>query len=140
MGAFAEAFVAYAQPLLDVAGGSDEKVDKALKVTQLCYNLALLPEGARDQELRTLQPSLNLSDEEFEEFRRAVFLPMMRRHQEMFPQLHGRGPIAPYNTPSPQGRPRAAARGETYPGTEPYAPCPCNSRRKYKFCCRSKSH
>ncbi|WP_083842894.1 SEC-C metal-binding domain-containing protein [Schlesneria paludicola] len=29
-------------------------------------------------------------------------------------------------------------RVETYPGTEPYAPCPCQSGRKYKFCCNSR--
>jgi hypothetical protein len=36
------------------------------------------------------------------------------------------------------GRPSGAVSKEPYPGTEPYAPCPCNSGRKYKFCCRAK--
>lgn len=59
---------------------------------------------------------------------------------EMFPQLHGRIPAGPPSSPSLLGRPRAAIRGETYPGTEPYAPCPFKSGRKYKFCCRLKSN
>ncbi|MCY2967008.1 MAG: SEC-C metal-binding domain-containing protein [Planctomycetota bacterium] len=32
--------------------------------------------------------------------------------------------------------PKKVASTEKYPGTAPYAPCPCNSGKKYKFCCK----
>ena len=48
MGAIAERFVAYAQPLLDQTDGSEEQLNKALTISQLCFNLALLPEDQRE--------------------------------------------------------------------------------------------
>lgn len=69
-----------------------------------------------------------MEPEEFADFRRSVLLPMLRRHEEMFPALH---------RCSHEGSAEMAPK-ERYAGTEPYAPCPCNSGRKYKFCCRGK--
>lgn len=141
MGAIADAFVAYAQPLLDQTDGSQEQLSKAFTIGQLCYNLALLPEGGRDQALREMRSSLEMDDEQLDEFRRSVVLPMIRRHEEMFPRMHGRGSasfsqVGPSPTgPSVGASQTKAARSEAYPGTGPYAPCPCNSGRKYKFCC-----
>ena len=40
MGAIAEGFVAYAQPLLDQTDGSEEQLNKAFAISQLCFNLA----------------------------------------------------------------------------------------------------
>ncbi len=51
MGAIAEAIVAYAQPLLDETDGSVEQLNKAFSISQLCYNLALLPQDSRDESL-----------------------------------------------------------------------------------------
>ena len=138
MGAIAEAIVAYAQPLLDQTDGSLEQLNKAMTFSQLCWNLALLPEDGRDQMLSEMRPSLQMDEDEFNEFRRSIIDPMIRRHQEMFPLMHRRRSTAA--SPggfSPHGQSRAAA-GEGYPGTDAYAPCPCNSGRKYKFCCRRK--
>ena len=141
MGALAEAFVAYAQPLLDQTDGSEEQLNKAFSLSQLCYNLALLPEHGREQSIREMRSSLTMDDDEFDEFRRSVILPMIRRHQEMFPQMHRRAstrfsPVEPSPTDhSFWARPTTRARSKAYPGTDPYAPCPCNSGRKYKFCC-----
>ena len=138
MGAIAEGIVAYAQPLLDQTDGSAEQLNKALAISQLCWNLALLPENERDQMLSEMRPSLQMDEDQFDEFRRAIIDPMIRRHQEMFPLMHGRvSTAASPSGPPPPAHSRAAA-GETYPGTEPYAPCPCKSGRKYKFCCRRK--
>ena len=50
MGAIAEGIVAYAQPLLDQTDGSEEQLNKAFTISQLCYNLALLPEDSRDHD------------------------------------------------------------------------------------------
>jgi hypothetical protein len=150
MGAIAQAVVAYAQPLIDQTDGSLEQMNKAMQISQICWNLALVPEDGRDQMLSEMRPSLNMDEDEFAEFRRSIIDPMVRRHHEMFPGLHRRGstaaspsgpsPRAPSSSPSspsPQAPSRAAA-GEGYPGTEPYAPCPCQSGRKYKFCCKKK--
>ena len=41
MGAIAEAFAAFAQPLIDKTDGSLEQVQNAFTLSQLCYNLAL---------------------------------------------------------------------------------------------------
>ena len=141
MGAIANAFVAYAQPLLDGTDGSEEALNKALSISQFCYNLALLPQDDREQSLREMRSSLAMDDDQFDDFRRSVILPMIRRHQEMFPQMHLRAstrfsPVAPPPTShSNWARPTTRARSKAYPGTDPYAPCPCNSGRKYKFCC-----
>jgi len=137
MGTIAEAIAAYAQPLLDQTDGSQEQVQKALTISQLCWNLALLPEDEQEQMLSEMQPNLKMRDDEFDAFRRSIVVPMIRRHQEMFPQMHRRGLTDPSQSgPSHRAHPRVAAAGEKYPGTDPYAPCPCNSGRKYKFCCR----
>jgi uncharacterized protein YecA (UPF0149 family) len=144
MGAIAEAFAAYAQPLLDQTDGSVEQLNKAFAISQLCYNLALSPEESRDQMLSEMRLSLEMDDEEFDDFRRSVVLPMIQRHQEMFPQIHRRGSTDFSQTgpspsgPSPQVRPRMTVPAEAYAGTDRYAPCPCNSGRKYKFCCGKK--
>ncbi len=138
MGAIAEAFVAYAQPLLDETDGSQEQLSKAFALSQLCYNLALFPED-RDQTLSKIQASLNMDDDEFDDFRRSIVDPMIRRHQEMFPLMHRR--VATdllQSSPSPRAQSGTPTSGEKYPGTDRYAPCPCDSGEKYKFCCGKK--
>ena len=143
MGAIAEAFAAYAQPLLDETDGSIEQLNKAFSISQLCYNLALLPQDSREQTLSDMRQSLGMDDEEFDDFRRCVVLPMIRRHQEMFPLMHSRAStgFSP-NRPAPSrlspNGPSRKVSAEAYPGTDRYAPCPCNSGRKYKFCCGKK--
>lgn len=140
MGAIAEGIVAYAQPLLDQTDGSVEQMNKALTISQCCWNLSLLSEDGRNQMLSELRQSFNMDEKQFEEFRRSIIDPMIRRHLEMFPLMHRRGSTTNWpSEPSPQARTRATA-GEAYPGTEPYALCPCKSGRKYKFCCRRKGH
>jgi SEC-C motif len=140
MGAIAEGIVAYAQPLLDQTDGSVEQLNKAMTISQLCWNLALLSEEGRDRMLSEIRPSLDMDEEQFGEFRRSIIDPMIRRHREMFPLMHRLGSTtACPSDPSPLAHSRTTA-GEAYPGTEPYALCPCKSGRKYKFCCRRKGH
>jgi uncharacterized protein YecA (UPF0149 family) len=139
MGAMAEALTAYAQPLLDETDGSLEQMNKAFSISTLCYNLALLPEDERDKMLSEMRSTLEMDDEEFDVFRRSVIDPMIRRHQAMFPQMHRRVATDLFQSnPSPRAQPRVAAATEKYPGTDRYAPCPCNSGEKYKFCCGAK--
>ncbi len=140
MGVIAEAFVAYAQPLLDQTDGSEGALNKALSISQLCYNLALMPEESRDQTLSKMRTSLQMDHAEFDEFQRSIVLPMIQRHQEMFPIMHRRGSTKSLpREPSMGSLPSLAAPAKEYPGTTArYAPCPCNSGRKYKFCCGKK--
>jgi SEC-C motif len=139
MGAIAEAFVAYAKPLLDQTDGSEEQLNKAFAISQLCYNLALLPDDSRSAALAEMRPTLGMDDEEFEDFRRSVVFPMIQRHQEMFPLMHRRfSPDRSQSGPSLGAPPKKAAPGDRYPGTDRYAPCPCGSGEKYKFCCGKK--
>ena len=135
MGAIAEAIVAYAQPLIDQTDGSIEQMEKAFAVSQLCYNLALLPDDKQEESISELRPNLDMDDQEFAEFRSSVIDPMIRRHQEMFPRMNRRGSAGNSQSgPSSWSQPKTATH-EKYPGTDRYAPCPCNRGRKYKFCC-----
>jgi hypothetical protein len=139
MGALAEGLVAYAQPLLDQTDGSVEEMNKAFSISTLCYNLALLPEDQRKTTLSEMRSDLKMDDDEFDAFRRSIIDPMIRRHEEMFPLMHRRVATAlSQSGPSPRVQQRTAAAGEKYPGTDRYAPCPCNSGEKYKFCCGAK--
>ncbi len=139
MGAIAEGFAAYAQPLLDQTDGSLEQLNKAFAISQLCFNLALLPVDKRETSLSETRGTLNMDDEEFDAFRRSIVVPMIQRHEEMFPLMHRRGSITPaQSAPSLRAHTKKAAPGERYPGTGPYARCPCNSGEKYKFCCGAR--
>ena len=138
MGAIAEGIVAYARPLLDATDGSLEQMNKALAISQVCWNLAILPKGDQEEMLNKLRPSLEMDADEFEEFRQSLLVPMIQRHEEMFPRLQQRRTDSSQNDLWSQERERSAARTEKYPGTDRYAPCPCNSGRKYKFCCGAK--
>jgi len=139
MGAIAEGLVAFAQPLLDQTDGSLEQLNKAFAMGQFCFNLALLPEDQREKVLGESRLKLEMDEQEFDAFRRAIVVPMIRRHQEMFPLMHRR--ISTHRSQrgsSLSATPRMAQRAETSPGTDRYAPCPCNSGEKYKFCCGAK--
>lgn len=140
MGAIAEAIVNYAQPLIDQTDGSVEQLNKALAVSQLCYNLALLPEDEQKESLNDLRSDVDMDDEEFALFRRSIIDPMIRRHRELFPRLHRERSTDRFQSGASQSSPSSRMHSgtttpEKYPGTDRYAPCPCNSGRKYKFCC-----
>src|SRR5438552_2037128 len=95
MGAIADAIMAYAQPLIDETDGSIEELNKALAISQACWNLSLLPEENRRSAVDGLRDCFPMSDAEFEDFERTVILPMICRHEEMFPRLHGRESLEP---------------------------------------------
>jgi hypothetical protein len=140
MGAMAEAFTAFAQPLLKQTDGSQEQLERALAISSLCYNLALAPEDSRNEMLGDIRSTLAMDDEEFDDFQRSIVVPMIRRHEAMFPLMHRRVPADLLQTdPSPRAQTRSAAHAETHPVIDRYAPCPCNSGEKYKFCCGRKS-
>lgn len=117
--------MAYAQPLVDQTDGSTEQVSHALEIATLCWNLAVLPEKAREDCLAEAGPALEMDAAEFEDFLQTIVLPMIRRQHQMFPGMKGL-------TSQHRAQP---GREEKYPGTGRNAPCPCNSGKKYKRCC-----
>ncbi len=137
MGAIAEAMSRFAQPLIDATDGSPEDLQRALSLSQLCWNMALMPEGSREQFLAEMQPTLKMDDEEFQAFKRDVVMLMIGRHQEMFPGLHQRGAPARPQALGEQPVPRNAQRrpAKKYAGTGRNERCPCGSGKKYKVCC-----
>lgn len=139
MGALAEAIVAYAQPLLDQTDGSIEQMNKAMTLGQCCYNLALLSEDGREEVLRGLRTDFEMGEAEFDEFRRSIIDPMIRRHEQMFPRLHNRGSAGLWGADFPplesSEPPVAKAPAKAPASPDRYAPCPCGSGEKYKFCC-----
>lgn len=136
MGAIADAIVAYAQPLIDETDGSMEQINKALSISQACWNLSLVPNEKRQSAMKSLGEALSLGDAEFQDFQRSTLEPMIRRHEEMFPKLHRSESMEP-----PHWEPKVTLLPSAkFPNEKPaqpgrYDPCPCNSGRKYKFCC-----
>ena len=143
MGAMADALVAYARPLIDATDGSPEQIERAFMLSSLCYNLALVPEDGRQPLRDKMKNSLKMDDEEFEVFQQSIITPMIQRHQTMFATTR-----RPAKTRSPgssdvigpwsRTRPTLEINAEANPKTDRYAPCPCNSGRKVKFCCGKK--
>ena len=96
MGPFSEenpvsgsALMQYAEPLMERTDGSIEQTQKALNLAMLCWNLALFPESRSEVE-QEMMKSLGETSEWFDRFRQEVIEPMIRRHREMFPEMHRR--------------------------------------------------
>ena len=79
-----------------------------------------------------------MDDGEFDAFRHSIVVPMIQRHQEMFPLMHRRVSTGPSQGGPSLPAPRERRRRRSVSGTDRYAPCPCNSGQKYKFCCGEK--
>ncbi|MGB5834152.1 MAG: SEC-C metal-binding domain-containing protein, partial [Thiohalocapsa sp.] len=101
------------------------------------WNLAVMPEDSREQSLNDMQPTLNMDDEEFQEFKHDVVMPMIRRHEDMFPQMQQRrAPDRPHFLGEQAMLPNAQRRpAKKYAGTGRNERCPCGSGKKYKVCC-----
>jgi hypothetical protein len=139
MGAIADALAAYAQPLLEQTDGSAEDLQRAFSLSTFCFNLALAPEDRRAAVLDEMRTELGLDDVEFDEFRQSLIVPMIRRHEDMFPQMHRRASADPRQSAfPPAGHARTAAAARPHVGIDRYAPCPCKSGKKFKFCCGAK--
>jgi uncharacterized protein YecA (UPF0149 family) len=137
MGAIADAMLRYAQPLLDATDGSPEQIQKALTLSEMCWNLAISPKDTREEFLVSMQPALRMDDDEFAEFRRTVATPMIRRHQEMFPGLQRQEGTNPAERVPGLAAPWPPIRRSVkkYAGTGRNERCPCGSGKKYKVCC-----
>ena len=133
MGAIAEFFVAYAQPLLDITDGSFEQTEKAFGLAQVCFNLAQLPLDEREEFIQRMQSDMGLDDAEFADFRQGLIDPMMARHDRAA-SLANLAVETTYRNRigSDHQSPRPKVT------VDRYAPCPCQSGKKYKFCCGAK--
>jgi hypothetical protein len=136
MGGFADAMVAYVQPLMDATDGNPEQVQRAFMLGQFCWNYAVLPENMREQFLQSMRGAFNMDDEGYEDLQKTVLEPMLQRHCEMFPEMHGNNAMAPQARKPPR-RQQAPVRAQAAqkPRVARNAPCPCNSGKKYKRCC-----
>jgi hypothetical protein len=132
VGAIAESIVAYARPLFDETDGSLETMNRAMAIAQMCWNLALMPENQRETAIDGMKSASKMSDEDFAEFREHVIVPMINRHCEMFPGMHGRSKP----TSNPLGIMPSPTNSHQRTGRN--APCPCGSGRKYKVCCGAR--
>lgn len=132
MGSVAEAMSRFAQPLVDATDGSTEQLQRALTLSQVCWNLALMPEEQRGEFLAKLQPALQTGDDELQEFHRTVVTPMIQRHQEMFLGMYRpASKMSPIEQTSPPGQ-RIVKK---YAGTGRNERRPCGTGKKYKLCC-----
>jgi uncharacterized protein YecA (UPF0149 family) len=125
MGIMAESMITYVQPLLDETDGSQEQMQNALSIAQMCWNLALLPEKEQRDSLAKMQAVLKMDADEFADFCESIIMPMIRRHREMFPNMSR---TASETTLS-------STLKDKYPGTGRNELCPCKSGKKYKRCC-----
>jgi hypothetical protein len=133
VGAIADFFVAYAQPLLDITDGSHEEMQQALGLAQVCYNLSLLPRDEREKFILRMQDDLGMDDAEFAEFRRGLIDPMVERnHRATANALVSMS--ANHRSGVEDDRPAPRLKSTV----NRYAPCPCQSGKKYKFCCGAK--
>ncbi len=137
MGNLAEAMADFVQPLIEATDGSPEELQKAYSLGQLCWNVARTPKDLRDEFLTSVQPSLNMDESEFQDFKENVVMPMIHRHEEMFPAARRNGVATLPNGVPNQNIPNAASRlpNKKFPGTGRNERCPCGSGKKYKFCC-----
>lgn len=137
MGAMAEAMVAYAQPLIDQTDGSHAQMNKALVLSSLCYNIGIIPESERPARIRDMQASLGMDANEFKDFCNSIVYPMLERFDEMFPNMNrGLIPSVSLAESSNRSRPMTVERPKKSAEPLPYAACPCNSGKKFKFCCK----
>lgn len=133
MGAIADFFVAYAQPLLDCSDGSLEDTRKAFGLAQVCMSLAQLPLAEREKFIERMQDDMDMDDEEFAEFRSGLLEPMINRYVSAAAsaRVFGNYGYTEHSGPDRES-PRLKATADRY------APCTCQSGKKYKFCCGAK--
>jgi preprotein translocase subunit SecA len=131
MGAIADAIAAYAEPLLKDSSGTPEGIQFAFAMAQLCWNLAVAPEEEWDEILNFMKKELKLEDAEFEECKRDIFFPMVKRHKEMFPNLHDKN--SGHDVRNFLSDERFMSNQKQRVGRN--SPCPCRSGKKFKQCC-----
>lgn len=127
MRGMADSMALYVQPLLEDSDHSQEQIQKAYSIGQICWNLALLPKDAREKSIGTMQSTMGMDQVEFDDFRSSVIEPMIKRHWDLFPSLS-------QNTAEKRSS-LVSRANKRYNKTGRNEPCPCESGKKYKRCC-----
>jgi hypothetical protein len=83
---FAAQLMRFSQPLIEAADGEPEKIEKAMTLGMVFWNLAIANGGGEELLTVTLR-HIARTEEEAAEFR-ALAASMVERHREMFPELH----------------------------------------------------
>lgn len=83
---FAAQLMRFSQPLIEAADGEPEKIEKAMTLGMVLWNLAIANGGG--EELLDVTPNhIAKTEAEAQEFRKLA-ASMVERHRQMFPALH----------------------------------------------------
>ncbi len=77
----------YAEPLLNGCGDDPDKVEYALHLASICWNLSLKPEEEWEDILEIIRQGVHLNVHQFEDFKEDILFPMVQRRRDMFPRL-----------------------------------------------------
>lgn len=121
--------------LLDQMNGSMQHVNQALALTEFCYNLSLLTPPERCKVLRKMQLDTGMSDADLAEVRRDWIDPMVQHCEDALLRGEFRGRLPEAVVYLPEMDHPADDHDRKLTTTDRYSPCPCNSGKKYKFCC-----
>jgi SEC-C motif len=83
---YAAQLMRFSQPLIEAAGGDVEKVERAMTLGAILWNVAIAGEEA-DAMLDEVIEGLPMTEQDIAEFR-VLVANMVERHVEMFPTLH----------------------------------------------------
>lgn len=83
---FAAQVMRFSQPLIEAAGGDPEKIERAMTLGMVFWNVAVAEEDGGETLALALK-HVTKTEEEAAEFR-ALAASMVERHAQMFPALH----------------------------------------------------
>jgi hypothetical protein len=85
-GGIADQMMRFSQPLIEAAGGIPERLERAMALGMLFWNIAIAGEDGEETLVIALK-EIAKTEEEAAEFR-ALAASMVERHERMFPALH----------------------------------------------------
>ena len=83
---FAAQLMRFSQPLIEAANGEVDKIEKAMTLGMVFWNMAIA-NGGGEELLAIALKHIAKTEEEAAEFR-ALAASMVERHRQMFPALH----------------------------------------------------
>ncbi len=83
---FAAQVMRFSQPLIEAAEGDLEKIERAMTLGMVFWNIAVAEEGGEEMLAIALE-HITKTEEDAAEFR-ALAASMVERHVQMFPELH----------------------------------------------------
>jgi hypothetical protein len=83
---FAAQVMRFSQPLIEAADGDFEKIERAMTLGMIFWNIAVAREGG-DESLAIALEHITKTEEDAAEFR-ALAASMVERHMQMLPEMH----------------------------------------------------